>query len=347
MIYLVYPHDKSRSTAAPWSIGYNLAKGLRKRGHLVQCHDWDEQLCVYPDGPDDILIGHPHPEPGKCFRTSMVAPWKKVVSIAPWNGSEEYRRDQEYVWERADHCFHICGDIWEKELGYDEFHMSRPFDEFEADWHYKKEAPNKFNVTPYTRLDMSIDPSHFPPLKQSYNAPGERRFLYIGCTVPIKGTEYLAKCNTAFPGMNLGHIGNGTIPTATHHGYMDLQSDAAKSLISTYDFLIMPGLHDANPTTVLEAMSWGVIPVLSDGCGYSLSGGDYHGYRLARACTEDVALIESLQRADETTLRDLVAKNRELVSSRYTWQRFIDSVALVLEAEDEQVRTPRTVVSGR
>tara|TARA_R100001530_G_scaffold15451_1_gene13794 strand:+ start:253 stop:1266 length:1014 start_codon:yes stop_codon:yes gene_type:complete len=337
MIYLVYPHDKSRSTAAPWSIGYNLSKGLRKRGHLVQCHDWDEQLCVYPDGPDDILIGHPHPEPGKCFRTSMVAPWKKVISIAPWNGSEEYRRDQEYVWGKVDHHFAICGGAW-----YCKGAMQ------DAGWAgtYEHDDPESNGVIS-TRLDMAIDSSHFPPLKQSYNAPGERRFLYIGCTVPIKGTEYLAKCNTAFPGMNLGHIGNGTIPTATHHGYMDLQSDAAKSLISTYDFLIMPGLHDANPTTVLEAMSWGLIPVLSDGCGYSLSGGDYHGYRLARTCTEDAALIESLQRVDETTLRDLAAKNRELVSSRYTWQRFIDSVALVLEAEDEQVRTPRAVVSGR
>ncbi len=108
-IHLVYPHDKRRRAKAPWSIGYNLATVLRKRGHQVRCFDWDEQLCIYPDGPDDILIGHPHPEPGKCFRTSMVAPWKKVVSIAPWNGSEEYRRDQEYVWGKVDHHFAICG----------------------------------------------------------------------------------------------------------------------------------------------------------------------------------------------------------------------------------------------
>jgi glycosyltransferase involved in cell wall biosynthesis len=127
-----------------------------------------------------------------------------------------------------------------------------------------------------------------------------------------------------------GHVGFGDIEGTSKHGHLDLQSDYGKSIIAQYDFLIMPGTNDANPTTVLEAMSWGLIPVLSTGCGYV--DGDFHGYTLQRDCKQDAELVASLQRADETMLLDLAAKNRELVRSRYTWQRFVNSVALVLEA---------------
>jgi glycosyltransferase involved in cell wall biosynthesis len=310
-IHLVYPHDKTRRASAPWSIGYNLAVGLRKRGHHVQCYDWEDQLCIFPDSQDDILIGHPHPDPGKCFRTSMVAPWKMVASIAPWNGSLEYLKDQQYIWDKVDHVFSICGARW--------------WPDPSMKLLYKNPRRNA------TRLDMAIDPQYFPPLKQSYNPPGQRRFLYIGCTVPIKGTDYLTELFPAPSFDTLAHIGHGNIPNiGVAHGYLDLQSDAAKHTISQYDFLIMPGIHDANPTTVLEAMAWGLIPVLSEGCGYTTD--DYHGYKLTRTCTTDAELIESLQRAEETTLRDLASHNRDLVRSRYTWQRFVNSVALVLEA---------------
>ena len=329
-IHLVYPHDKRRRAKAPWSIGYNLATGLRKRGHQVRGYDWDEQLCVYPDGPDDILIGHPHPEPGKCFRTSMVAPWKKVCSIAPWNGSEEYRRDQEYVWGKVDHHFAICGEGW-WEYEYDRFYRYGNWEKVNEQMDYGGEVGPAHRV-PITRLDMAIDPQYFPPLKPSYNPPGERQFLYIGCTVPIKGTEYLGELvGKTKPGEPFfGHIGYGHIPSATAHGYLDLTTHEGRAIVSQYDFLIMPGIHDANPTTVLEAMAWGLIPVLSTGCGYV--DGDYYGYKLARDIEKDSVLISQLQRADETTLVGLAHRNREMVTGRYTWQRFVNTVALVLEA---------------
>jgi len=322
-IHLVYPNDRTRRQSAPWSIGYNLATGLRKRGHQVQTYDWDEQLCIFPDSPDDILIGHPHPEPGKCFRTSLVAPWKKVVSIAPWNGSEEYRRDQEYVWKVVDHHFAICGSKW-----------------FDFDYLpvYDKDGDTiRLESTAMTRLDMAIDPQYFPPLKQSYNPQGERRFLYIGCTVPIKGTEYLTELmrytelyREGVQVSSFGHIGYGEVGHSRKHGYLNLQSDYGRSIISSYDYLIMPGIHDANPTTVLEAMAWGLIPVLSDGCGYV--EGDYHGYALARDMHADAALISELQQVDEAALLDIAAMNRALVETRYTWQNFTDKVAAVIEA---------------
>jgi glycosyltransferase involved in cell wall biosynthesis len=318
-IHLVYPHDRNRRTKSPWSIGYNLAAGLRKRGHKVRCYDWADELCIYPDSPDDILIGHPHPEPGKCFRTSMVAPWKRVVSIAPWNGSEEYRRDQEYVWGKVDHHFAICGKPW--------FWDTPESPRFNT-WSEDTQTVHS------SRLDMAIDPQYFPPLKPSYNPPGERRFLYIGCTVQQKGTKYLEDLIKSVDSKRsvpaFGHLGHGHVEGTHGYGFRDLAGKEGHAIASTYDYLIMPGTNDANPTTVLEAMSWGLIPVLSTGCGYV--DGDFHGYTLQRDCKADAELVASLQRADETTLQDLAAKNRELVRSRYTWQRFVNSVALVLEA---------------
>ena len=39
-------------------------------------------------------------------------------------------------------------------------------------------------------------------------------------------------------------------------------------LISKYDFLIHTSSYDANPSTVLEGISWGLIPVMTRQCGY-------------------------------------------------------------------------------
>ena len=110
-IHLVYPHDPARAHMAPWSIGYNLGKHLRKAGYEVYQYDWEDR-CIIDPHPGSILLGHPHPNVGHVFRNSLCGPWSWVASIAPWNESDEYWNNQQYVWRRVDHVFYITGRGW-------------------------------------------------------------------------------------------------------------------------------------------------------------------------------------------------------------------------------------------
>ena len=45
--------------------------------------------------------------------------------------------------------------------------------------------------------------------------------------------------------------------------------EKSRNLLSRFDFLIQTSNYDANPSTVLESMSWGLIPVITKQCGYT------------------------------------------------------------------------------
>ncbi len=76
-----------------------------------------------------------------------------------------------------------------------------------------------------------------------------------------------------------------------------------KNLIKKYDFLITVGSSDANPTTILEAMAWGLIPVCSVQSGYE----GFSGIRnISIDDMEDaVATINKLQSVSEEQLKKM------------------------------------------
>tara|TARA_Y100000310_G_scaffold164761_1_gene164527 strand:+ start:1178 stop:2047 length:870 start_codon:yes stop_codon:yes gene_type:complete len=289
MIHLVYPYDPMR-VAAPWSIGNHLAAGLRRAGHQVRQYDWENRACIQPV-PGDILLGHPHPAPGFVFRNSVCGPWRRVVAMSPWNGSTEYSNNLGYVSDNVDTLLCICGKYW-------------------ADKHFGDGS-----------LDMAVDPDDFPTLTREIRPPGDRRMLYIGCTLAIKGPGKIAEVAAMYPG-KVGHCGYGTIPGTTCHGYVDFSTDAGRAVLAEYDFLITLADHDANPTTVLEAMCWGLVPLCSPGSGY---------------VAPDVVVIDSpsvidyWQQAPTQKLIDRQRLGAALVREKYTWNRFVDRVLEVIQ----------------
>ncbi len=306
MIHLCYPHTHPDGShhRAPWSIGHNLALGLRRAGHRVRQYDYQDTLIIQP-GPGDILIGHPHPDAGYVFRNSLVGPWQKVIGISPWNGSEEYTAALDYVVPRCDRYFAICGPYWAERL------------------------PDRWeNVT---ALDMAVDASLFPILEREWNPPGHRRFLYIGCTVKQKGTAFLEQIIRE-TGITVGHCGYGHVEGAEAHGFVDFTSDEGRALLSRYDFLIMPGENDANPTTVLEAMCWGMVPALTNTCGWSLELNKFWG--IYQDDMESTRLaIEDLAGATCERLDYVQKVNRNLAKSVYNWRMFTRKVAAALELD--------------
>jgi hypothetical protein len=93
--------------------------------------------------------------------------------------------------------------------------------------------------------------------------------------------------------------------------------------------MITTGSADANPTTILEAMSWGLIPVCTPQSGYC----GYAG--IPNVPLDDVAgavaVITRLQQAPEAELEAMRADNELLLDSHFTWTRFCSQVEAAID----------------
>lgn len=283
-VHIVYPFDPTRH-AAPWSIGNALASAFRKDGWTVSQYDWEKSSAPEPMG-GDIIIGHPHDSGAGPFISALDRQWRGMAAIAPWNGSEEYTRRLNQVASWVDRFFPIAGPRWK----------------LPAWWQA-------------TRLDMAISHDHYPTIKRQFSPPGKRRFLYIGCTLPCKGTDYLAEVIKRAGG-DWGHLGFGTIPGCTEHGYAPLEGEYGRQLVAGYDVLVCPGKNDANPTTVLEAGHIGLIPIVTPTCGW-----DFVPLMSGTDADQAAQALRALNQMDNRRLEEM---QQTIVrwSEGYTWDRF-------------------------
>jgi hypothetical protein len=145
-------------------------------------------------------------------------------------------------------------------------------------------------------------------IKKEFNPVGSRKILYIGCTLPVKNTALLSDIGQVHPGV-ISHMGYGSIPNTKTLGFIRSDTPMGQKIVSQYDFVITPGLTDANPTTTLEAMSWGIIPISTDGCGYD----DDSILKISSNKYDAVCQIKEILALDAETLVLLQKKNLETV----------------------------------
>ena len=96
--------------------------------------------------------------------------------------------------------------------------------------------------------------------------------------------------------------------------------------------MITVGSADANPTTILEAMAWGLIPVCSVQSGYE----GFPGIRnISIDCLDDaVETIKTLQLVPEKQLKKWQQENLNLLDKHFNWERFCAQVLNEIENED-------------
>jgi len=312
MIHLVYPH--AQRISCPDAIGRHLTERLKEMGYEVRNYDWDDPRSIHP-GPNDILLGHPHPFPGTIFRNSIRnLGWKKKIIMSPYNHGDIYQVSfLDPIIKQCDIYLAITGNFW-----FENFQNS-----IYAHWKPKM-----------VHLDLAVDRYEFPVLKNFFNPQGERKFLYIGHTAPCKNTGYLSKIARSLSNFHFGWIGSGkTIPGFTWHGFLDFSQKESLDLVAQYDFLITTGKADSNPATILEAMSWGLIPVCTPESGYK----NYKG--IINIPLNDVEgavkTLKWLQECPEDTLRHLQALNWQLLDQHFNWNRFAKQVAEAIEQEQQ------------
>lgn len=291
---------------APLSITHHVLAALRKLGR-VRFYDFRERVRIQVE-PGDILIGHPFQgPPDRVFnRACMEGGFQAVLALVPLHHRmAEYCVPLAPYVEKSDHILGIMGPYW-----YDTWNEG-PF----AHWHSK--------LTP---VDMAIDIARFPRVKKRFNPKGKRKFLFIGNGEPYKGAHLLSTLlGLAGPGQACVWVGaDRYFPHFQMRPAQRLEGPGIQALAEECDVFLTMGVSDANPTTILEAMAWGFPVACTPQSGY------HQIPELAELSInnmqQNLDLLRRFQAADESELTDQADRARKLVESRYSFQRFTDTV---------------------
>jgi glycosyltransferase involved in cell wall biosynthesis len=309
-IHLVYPHGDRIST--PDAIGRELGRRLQTSYEVVY-YDW-WQLGIIEPRDGDVLLGHPHPDPRSILRRSLRQPgWDRKLMMAPFHhGDLRQIAFEDPLIPYCDQFLAITGPHWYRTLGQSRCSHWRP-----------KLIP----------IEHAVDTRDFPRLKTAFAPKGRRRALYVGHSGRGKGTPYLARIAALIPETEFGWIGGGRpVPGLAAYGQRNFGSQEAQDLVRSFDFLIMAGNADSNPTTIMEAMAWGLIPICTPTCGYEGIPG------IANIPVKDApaaaAVVRELLGADESQLQAIQAANWRLIEEYYNWDRFARDVEAVIESAE-------------
>lgn len=311
IVHLIYPHRQRIS--CPDAIGYQL--GLRLAQHYtVRYYDWDEIRRIRP-GRGDVLIGHPHPAPWTAFRWSATQPgWRRVLMLSPYNHGDPWQVPFiDSILPFCDQYLAITGRYWFNSIS------ESPY----AHWQPKM-----------IHMDLAVDRQQFPVIKQDFNPPGNRRYVYIGHSGWTKNTTYLSAIAQAASDCSITWIGRGdqSIANVEPLGFQNFATYEGKRTVAGHDFLLTVGRADANPTTILESMAWGLIPICTPQSGYV----DYPG--IFNVPLDDpegaAAVLRRLQYLPAAELAELQAQNWRLLDEHFTWDRFASQVIGAIESDE-------------
>lgn len=289
---------------APLSITHHLLAALRGLDR-VRLYDWKERTAIRP-APGDILIGHPFPRDSSRVwnRACLAGGFKARLALAPvHHGLPEICLDLERYLPHCDRVLGITGPYW---------------------WETWPDSVYAHWLPKLTPVDMAIDVGHYPRLKRRFNPPGRRRFLFIGNGEPYKGAHLLSilfgragsSCVWVGADRDLAHL--DPRPPMTFAG------PPLERLLDECDVFLTMGVSDANPTTILEAMAWGLPVACTPQSGY------HRTPEITTLSTTDMphnlAVLERFQHAPEDELVAIADRARRLVETRYGFDRFCGTV---------------------
>ena len=299
--HIIYPFDLKKKIN-PWSIGNNLYYALSKN-YKIKTYTWTSLKKIYPN-KNDLLIGHCHSNPYTIFRRSVSNNnWYKKILVQPFNGDVKQMSHLYDIMPMCDDFIAICGTYWMKNLEKSLFKI------------WKKKI---------TQIDLGLDINQYPFVKEKFNNIGERKFLYIGNDYSYnnyaKNLNYLEDIVNKVGSKRFATIGNKHIHNVKHYGWIDFKEKKNHNLIKKYDFLIHTSNFDANPSTVLEGISWGIMPIMTKQCGYE--GFDKIMYIPLNNVSKAVKKINFLQNLNQKKLKNLQKINLQFLKNKYNWKNF-------------------------
>jgi len=308
-IHLIYPFDlKKRKT--PWEEGNQIYFALRDKFHF-KIYSWFSIEKINPQ-KGDILLGHSNSSPLTIFRRSMKNPkWKKIILYQPYNEDKYAISYLHSVLPYVDIFVASCGSYWFKRIEKSIF----------SPW--KKKIKH---------INLGIDYKEFKFLKKRFNKNYKRKFLYIGNDYQYnnfaKNTKYLEQISKFFDEETFGCMGNKKFSRMKNYGWTNLKSTKIRKILFKYDFLIQTSDHDANPSTILEAMSWGLIPITTKQCGYDDEKGIIN--IPLNNINSSVKILKKFQSISQKKLLFLQKHNSKRVKEFYNWSKFRKTIRSIV-----------------
>lgn len=329
-VHLVYPADNPATT--PGAIGWHLREALEKAGHNVVLHDWEATYRI-PVNKHEVLLGHPHPSPRTVFRRSVrQTGWARALTLFPFSGDIFQYAFAYDAMSRSDQVAGIMGPEWFRYIAMD---------------------PLLRNVrSKIVPVDLAIEPAYFPLLSNRQEEPSRRGVVYIGHTGRYKAPEYLSAIREYLPETRFAWLGPGSqeLPGFERLGYKAIASQEARELLADYHVLLSVGHADANPTTVLEALCLGLVPLTTPGSGWSQEQGVVHVP--AGDPRGAASIIEAVLSREPSAFSETVHRNRVNVMRDFSWSRFTETVLPMIESprslknsfryKDARIRTVMT-----
>jgi glycosyltransferase involved in cell wall biosynthesis len=270
---------------------------------------------------DDIFIGHPYfPHTKGKFGvtemalkskirpriTALITPLHCDVNVKTNHINRDFLDDVDKLLPFADLLFAIMGEYWWKE------------------W---EKSPYRHWKTKMVRLDMAVDAKKYPRVKESFNPPGKRGYLYIGNSDdPRKGVDFLNILMKECGDFPKGWIGSGpeiaSIPRISNQ--TQLTPDFMAILAKQYDFFVSTARADPNPTTILESMAWGFPVLCTPQCGYFET--DFIKNLYLDDINGSLKVLRDMQYTDERQLIWIADKARQIVVNQYNWDIFTSTI---------------------
>ena len=301
------------SLHTPETIANRMYRFLEARAE-VQYYNFMDFTTPPKVAPDDIILGHPHPWPGLFIERYFKEKCKARYLIWPLHTKiPEINRFSISYAKQADKLFTISGPYWIDTLDKTEF---------------------AFMLPKIVRLDNAVDTTQdiWKLTKDKFNPKKQRGLFTMGRSAPEKGTTELFRLlsKVKCPLMVAGEFNNKDLaiiknrPDTTILGKVSWRDKQLKAdIINQCDFFVNMSVSDASPTTLLENMALGLIPITTKECGYQ-----YDSLLPFRLSDEGFNLqsLQTAQDMDESRLKSLQAKNRNLIETVHTWDRFCNTV---------------------
>jgi glycosyltransferase involved in cell wall biosynthesis len=203
--------------------------------------------------------------------------------------------------------------------------------------YWKNEVINTHFSEWYTKLlqiDLAIDQKFFPKVKTTFNKRGERKFLFVGNHPHYKNVDFLNKLAGNLKHIEFHRIGpvSRKYKNLIQHGKYELSSPEAKRIVKNMDFMITMSNRDANPTTIIEASSMGLVAICPIGSGYFESDGVFNisGVDIKKAMRQ----INRFNFMDESILNIKRKEMHNLIKCRYNWSNFSKKIIEEIESTE-------------
>jgi len=307
-VHFIYKSGPQVST--PHAIGRELFKRLERDFPAVM-HDPSSSAEIDP-APGDILLGHPSFDSNDLFHRSLKKQgWAKTIVIHPFCPADpDSYAHLGFIVPKCDAFLAITGRVWIDRLPQTIF----------REWAGK-----------IIHLDLAIERIHFPALRATEVAlPGERRFLFVGNHPHYKNVPFLNRLAASLPDIEFHRAGplKRRFRSLKQHGPMDFANETALRFAAGFDFMLTPSEKDANPTTILEAMALGLLPVAPEGSGYYAQDGvlQISGHDLT-AAAETIRRLQTMSAGEIMQRRQ---ENWQRLDDYYNWDRFYGVVKQAL-----------------